>query len=133
MRVVGKVRIPVQGENVKLYPVKTYYKRNEEKLLQCTIVESPYNAWRKIVEYAKMLMERYNKKVELKIVSSNGKEYLKYHREDGIPIYIDKEGNFYVCKKYRNEMAKINVGIRFIAETCGYKVKVRTAVNNWIR
>jgi len=124
--------IEVKGENLKLHKVNVYYKRNKEKLLQCIIVQNPENAWQKVIEYTKMLRERYGKRVELKIVSFRGRKYLKYHREDGIPIYIDEQGNFYVCEKYRNQMALINVGVRYLAESCGYKIKVKTAVKRWI-
>ena len=132
--IVGGERIDVKGENVKLRQVKVYYKRNKDKLLECIIIRNPEDAWIKIVEYAKMLRERYNKTIELKIVSFNGKKYLKFHRVgEGIPIYIDRAGNFYVAEKYRNQMAKINVAIRYLAETCGYRIKIKTAVKHWIR
>jgi len=131
--IVGGERIDVKGENVKLRPIKVYYKRNKEKLLECIITRNPENAWGKVVEYAKMLKEKYGKKIELKIVSFNGKKYLKFHRVgEGIPIYIDRTGNFYVAEKYRNQLALINVGVRYLAESCGYKIKVKTVVRKWI-
>ena len=129
---IGDEILEVKGENLKLHKINVYYKRNKERLLQCIIVQNPENAWTKIIQYARMLKERYGKRVELKIVSFKGKKYLKYHREDGIPIYIDKQGNLYVAEKYRNQLAKINVAIRFLAESCGYKVKFKTAVRRWI-
>ena len=130
-RVNGEI-IEVKGENVRLKPIKIYYKRNKERLLQCTIVQNPENPWARVIEYVKMLRERYNKRIELKIVSFNGRKYLKFQREDGVPIYIDRAGNFYVCEKYRNQLALVNVAIRFLAESCGYKIKVKTAVRKWI-
>ena len=131
-RINGEV-MEVKGENIRLKPVRVYYKRNKERLLECVIVQNPENAWTKIIEYARMLRERYNKNVELKIVSFNGKKYLKFHRVgEGIPIYIDRTGNFYVAEKYRNQLALINVGVRYLAESCGYKIKVKTVVRKWI-
>lgn len=129
---IGYEKVPVRGGNLKLHQIKVYYKRNKEKLIQCTIIQPPSNAWRKIVEYARMLERRYNKKVDLKVVKCNGKKYLRFHRCDGIPIYISEEGHFYVSEMYRNKMALINVGIRFIAETCDYKIKTKVIVKNWI-
>ena len=131
--VVNGERIDIKGENVKLHKINIYYKRNKDKLLMCIIKQPPENVWAKVVQYARMLKEKYNKNIELKIVSFNGKKYLKFYRKnEGIPIYIDRTGNFYVAEKYRNQLALINVGVRYLAESCGYKIKVKTAVRKWI-
>jgi len=101
---IGDEILEVKGENLKLHKINVYYKRNKERLLQCIIVQNPENAWQKVIEYAKMLREKYNKTIELKIVSFNGKKYLKFYRVgEGVPIYIDRAGNFYVCEKFKSD------------------------------
>ena len=77
-----------------------------------------------ILEYAVILREKYNKNVKLTLVKSRGKkEFLRFLREDGIPLYIDMHTReLYIREKdIDNPIAPIAVG--FFIQSCGYKVR----------
>jgi len=116
-------KLPVIPLKASLRPVTGYYKRRRGYIIYCTIVQPPENAWERIIEYAEYLRAEYNKDVKLHVaVGSNGK-YLRYEREDGVPLYIGEDGRIYTCGKSRRFKSKLNATIRFLCESCGYRVK----------
>ena len=131
-RVIGGLRVEVIPGCVDLHPVTCYYKRRYNNLFICFIVSYPENAWSEIVAYAMYLRDKYNKRVDIKIVATPEGEFLRFKREDGVPIYISKEGRIYVSRSWLNKKALINVAVRYICESCGYKVREKLLIKNWI-
>jgi len=118
--------ISVVSVEPKLKEVTRFYKRKNGRIVECTIKEYPRDAWSKVVNYARLLREKYGKKVDLAvIVTSNGK-YLRFEREDGVPIYIREDGRIFVKKRYRiSEITVANVGIWYLVDTCGYRITTK--------
>lgn len=131
-RIIGNVKVEIIPGNPDLTPITHYYKRRYNNLFICFIVRFPENAWINIVNYALYLREKYNKRVDLKIVVTKSGEYLRFYREDGIPIYISKDGRIYVSRSWLNKRALINVAVRFLVESCGYKVREKLLIKNWL-
>ena len=131
-RIVGGVKIEVIPGNLDLTPITCYYKRRYNNLFICYVKEYPANAWVNIVNYALYLREKYGKNVDLKIVVTKNGEYLRFKREDGVPVYVDKSGRIYVSRSWLNKKALINVAVRYICESCGYKIKEKLLIKNWL-
>ena len=131
-RIVGGVKVEVIPGHADLHLVTHYYKRRYSNLYICLIVGYPDNAWVNIVNYALYLREKYNKRVDLKIVATKNGEFLRYCREDGVPIYVDKRGRIYISKSYKQFKALVNVAVRYLCESCGYKIKEKILVKNWL-
>ena len=131
-RIIGNVKVEIIPGNPDLTPITCYYKRRYSNLYVCYVKEYPANAWVNIVNYALYLREKYNKRVDLKIVVTKSGEYLRFYREDGIPIYISKDGRIYVSRSWLNKRALINVAVRFLVESCGYRIKEKLLIKNWL-
>ena len=131
-RIVAGVKIEVIPGHADLHLVTHYYKRRYNNLFICIIVSYPDNAWVNIVNYAVYLREKYGKNVDLKIVATPKGEFLRFYREDGVPIYISKEGRIYVSKSSKDKKALINVAVRYLCESCGYRVKEKLLIKNWL-
>ena len=131
-RIVAGVKLEVIPGNPDLTPITHYYKRRYNNLFICYVKEYPANAWVNIVNYAVYLREKYGKNVDLKIVATRNGEFLRFKREDGVPIYVDKRGRIYVSKSSKDKKALINVAVRYLCESCGYRVKEKLLIKNWL-
>ena len=128
---INGYEIPMVPSNAKLTPVNGYYKRRKGLLYYCEIREAPENAWRNVVEYAEYMKERYGKEIKLSIALTRDGRYLRYEREAGVPLYIAEDGFIYTTCTALKKPAKLNVTVRFLVESCGYKVKEKR-ICNWI-
>ncbi len=125
-------KIKVRPERAKLQPVKTYYKRRRGFLYECIIQTPPENPWEQVVNYARYLREKYGKKVELTLVVTPNGRFLKFKREDGVPVYVAENGDLFTAKHYAKEhTAQLNATVRFLAESCGYHVKEKKVCAWW--
>jgi len=124
-------KLPVIPLKADLRPVTGYYKRRRGYIIYCTIVEYPSDAWERITEYAEYLRTKYGKNVKLHVaVGTNGK-YLRYEREDGVPLYVSEDGQIFAPKSSTKRKDKLNVTIRFLVESCGYRVKEKKICKWW--
>lgn len=116
--------IPITYKHkIKLFrPKYIYYKYTSRELIR-EIVKPPESIT-PILEYAVILREKYNKNVKLTLVKSrNNREFLRFLREDGIPLYIDMHTReLYIRERdIDNPITPIAVG--YFVYSCGYVVK----------
>ena len=81
-----------------------------------------------IIRYAQTLKEKYGKRVSLCFVKTRDKLYLRFKREDGIPIYIDVNTRETYVREADKNLAVVNIAIGFLWSSCGYKFKTKTVV-----
>jgi len=123
--------IPIVPSKAELIPVNGYYKRRKGYLYYCEIKETPDNAWVKICEYVEYIKERYGKDIKLSVVVTKNGKYLRYERESGVPLFIAEDGKIYTTKSAMKYKGRLNVTVRFLVESCGYKVKEKR-VCKWV-
>ena len=135
-----KIKVKVNGHELDLLPetpvlVKRmyYYKRRKNTLFQCDVVSCPPNAWVRAIEYAEYLRNKYGIETSVHMVATKNGRFLKFVRSNGVPIYIAESGELYVTRSAtKRTPEKVNVAIRYFAESCGYKVKERKIVDGWV-
>lgn len=119
--------IPITYKHkIKLFRPKYLYFKYPDREYIREIVKPPESIT-PILEYAIILRERYNKNVKLTLVKSRGKkEFLRFLREDGIPLYID----MHTCELYIREKDIDNpitpIAVGYFIQSCGYTVKSYT-------
>jgi len=123
--------IPIIPSRAELIPVNGYHKRRRGSLYYCEIRETPDNAWVRIIEYAEYMRERYGKDIKLYVAMTKNGYFLRYEREDGVPLFIAEDGKIYTTKSATKKKDKLNVTVRFLVESCGYRIKEKR-VCKWI-
>jgi len=120
---IAGVDVPLIPGNAKLTPVRGYYKRRRGNLYFCDIRKPPENVWERAIEYAEYLRGQYGKTVKLAVVAIGNQRYLRWEREDGVPVFISQSGEIYTSARIKRKYPeKLNVTVRFLAESCGYKI-----------
>ena len=115
-------------------PKYIYYHYSNREFVR--VIAKPPESITPILEYAIILRERYGKNVKLTLVKSRNKqEFLRFQREDGIPLYIrmsDRE-LFIREKDIDNPITPIAVG--YFVRSCGYEVHDyhrRKEIEKWL-
>jgi len=109
---------------LRLTPVREVIVEHRGHLERRYYEETPPSI-KPIIEYAVYLTVRYGKRVELSIVRHKNREYLRFKREDGIPIYVDTETrDTYVPKRYAKSDI-VPMALSFFWYSCGYRQRYR--------
>jgi len=133
-KVLAKINgheIPIIPSRADLVPINGYYKRRRGFLYYCEIRETPDNAWLRITEYVEYMRERYGKDIKLYVAITKSRKYLRYERESGVPLFVARDGKIYTTKSAAKHKDKLNVTVRFLVESCGYRIKEKR-VCKWI-
>lgn len=123
--------IPIVPSRADLVPINGYHKRRKGFLYYCEIKSVPDNAWLRITEYVEYMRKHYGKDIKLSVAITKSGKYLRYERETGVPLFIAEDGKIYTTKSAMKNKDKLNVTVRFLVESCGYKVKEKR-VCRWI-
>jgi len=130
------VFIPITYKHkLKLFrPRCIYFKYSNREFVR--VIHKPPESITPILEYKILLEEKYGKKVKLTLVKSkNRQEFLRFLREDGIPLYIrmsDRE-LFIREKDIGNPITP--TAVSFFTTSCGYEVHDyyrRKEVEKWL-